>query len=459
MELMTMHNTFTPRRCGYLGLLAGTLLALGACGGALDVQSPTTISADDINSAHGADLLYQDAQLRLGFASGSVVLYAGLFADEFLSDPSLYDRLIGNVSTEELHDRRETAPLLQRVTTESGNSLYAQLVKARLAATVAMMKLRAYESNPAHLGETFAMRAFATLMMAENLCPGFPLNTFDASYVPVYGPPMTTDQALEHALAEFDSAIVYGRDSARILNFARLGRGRALLGLGRFTEAAAAVDSVPTDYVYTSGIAEPLSRYDNPTRSVSNLEGSHGLDFVQANDPRVPVTALGPSADSSFTRYDFTPYMTGENGYGETPIPVASGVEGRLIQAEAALHDNQSWLPILDSLRATIGLDPLSDPGTADGRVDLVFRERAFWLFATGHRLGDLRRLISRYGRTADSVFPIGQYPAGGAYGTATSVPFPASLETPYNPAITGCTDQRGYRCERRWLVRSSCLV
>jgi len=52
----------------------------------------------------------------------------------------------------------------------------------------------------------------------------------------------------------------------------------------------------------------------------------------------------------------------------------------------------------LNALRADVNNNAASprgapDPGTQVGREDLLFRERAFWLFATGHRLGDLRRL------------------------------------------------------------------
>ena len=69
-------------------------------------------------------------------------------------------------------------------------------------------------------------------------------------------------------------------------------------------------------------------------------------------------------------------------------------------------------------------MDPLTDPGDLDARVDLLFRERAFWLFLSGRRLGDLRRLIEHYGRDPESVFPTGTHHLGEAYGTATSLPF-----------------------------------
>ena len=52
----------------------------------------------------------------------------------------------------------------------------------------------------------------------------------------------------------------------------------------------------------------------------------------------------------------------------------------------------------------------MTDPGTATGRVDLHFRERAFWFYLTAHRLGDLRRLVRQYGRAIESVYPTGAY-------------------------------------------------
>ena len=57
-----------------------------------------------------------------------------------------------------------------------------------------------------------------------------------------------------------------------------------------------------------------------------------------------------------------------------------------------------------------VELAPLTDPGTQAARVDLLFRERAFWMFGTGHRLGDMRRLVRQYSRAADTIYPRGAY-------------------------------------------------
>jgi hypothetical protein len=89
------------------------------------------------------------------------------------------------------------------------------------------------------------------------------------------------------------------------------------------------------------------------------------------------------------------------------------------------------------------GLPLLVDPVNADARIDLVFRERAFWLFLTGHRLGDMRRLVRQYGRNRDNVFPVGTYRAGplGNYGNDVNVPAPAS-EILSNPKFSGCINR-----------------
>jgi len=91
-----------------------------------------------------------------------------------------------------------------------------------------------------------------------------------------------------------------------------------------------------------------------------------------------------------------------------------------------------------------LGLADLAEPATQAEGVDLLFAERAFWMFATGHRLGDMRRLVRPlplgYGRPVDSVFPTGIYIKGGAYGGDVNLPIP--IEERNNPNSAGCLDR-----------------
>ena len=142
---------------------------------------------------------------------------------------------------------------------------------------------------------------------------------------------------------------------------------------------------------------------------MSDHEGTNGLDFASAADPRVPVTAPRPSRNDGVTPMVVAlKYPT-----IDAPIPMVTGVEARLIEAEAALQANDvaTWLQKLNDARATEpDLTPLTDPGDQTSRVDVTFRERAFWMYLTAHRLGDLRRLVRQYGRGKEAVYPTGAY-------------------------------------------------
>nr|MBA3554116.1 hypothetical protein [Gemmatimonadales bacterium] len=101
----------------------------------------------------------------------------------------------------------------------------------------------------------------------------------------------------------------------------------------------------------------------------------------------------------------------------------------------------------LNDLREPAGLDPLDTPGDLVEATDVLFRERAFWLYATGHRLGDLRRLIRQYGRDAETVFPTGEYYKGGlTYGEDVNLPLPRREQNnpnlPDDPSLAGCLNR-----------------
>ncbi len=75
------------------------------------------------------------------------------------------------------------------------------------------------------------------------------------------------------------------------------------------------------------------------------------------------------------------------------------------------------------------GLSPLEDPGSEQGRVTMLFTERAHWLFLTGHRQGDLRRLVRQYNRREDTVYPIGQWGPQLLVPRGTDVNIPVPIE------------------------------
>jgi hypothetical protein len=398
-----------------------------------EVSDPTAILDERLNDAQGAALLRGDALARFYGTFGFFAERTGEVSDEFRVFTVLFAQSSSSL------DRRDAAP-------QQAEGWEA----VRLAATVAFSKLDRFGPR-AHAGEMLAVRGQATRQLAANFCPGFAITELDGFTVEA-GSPVTTGQAYERALADFDSALTFSADSARVVNFARVGRAAALLGLGRFPEAASAAQEVPTSYTWTARFIaggfdrNPLVNTASPSsslvRTVADKEGGSGLDYISAGDPRVQVSQYAvadPPVGSGEPLYNPAKYAN-----DGAPIVVASGIEARLIEAEAALAGGDgAWLTILNDLRATQvspSLPPLADPGTPDARLDLLFRERAFWLFATGHRLADMLRLVRLYDRDPAAVFPSGAYHQHGLiYGNSTSLPFnPFAAGTP--ASVTGCT-------------------
>ncbi|HEY7394309.1 MAG TPA: hypothetical protein VH559_05675 [Gemmatimonadaceae bacterium] len=129
---------------------------------------------------------------------------------------------------------------------------------------------------------------------------------------------------------------------------------------------------------------------------------------------------------------------------------VADGIEAALIRLEARLQgntqaDRDAVYAGLNALRASgppvVPAMTTGAPATQDAAIDLFFKERAYWLWLTGHRLGDLRRLVRNYGHGVESVFPTGTLtsPLIGTYGTSTSVTVPFSERN--NPNFKGCLE------------------
>ena len=355
--------------------------------------------------------------------------------------------------------------------------------QARATSDLVAGRYREFDPDNPQRAEVQALAAYMYVMFAESYCNGVPTSRVLADGSFEYGPPQSGTQLLTTAIAKFDSAITVavaaGAEGSEALNLARLGKGRALLDLGQYAEAAAAVAAVPSSFQYDVEHSETTGRQNNAffafnylesRFTIAEKEGVNGLPFVSLDDPRAPVFL---AADVFGDGYEFgfdgsTPlYFTTKYRDYKSPTPLAIGAEARLIEAEVALKNNDAatFLAKLNEARAAAPTYP-SDPGTtsldrpkppaltvadvpatAAGRLDLLFRERALALFLTGHRIGDLRRLTYQYGRAPESVWPTGPYQdlnpdkQGTNYGTDVNLPIPQ--EESNNPSFTGqCTNR-----------------
>ena len=355
-----------------------------------------------------------------------------------------------------------------------------QTIRSRARDARGALTLYAPEMPSAFRGHLYAVEAYAELLLAELYCSGIPLGGLEFGGGMTYTRGYTTGEILQHSMQLFDSAIVLVQDSARIRHFVNMGRGRALLGLGQYAEAAHTVADVPDDYQYQ--LIYPASRINffqasafgsnRVPANVGHREGINGLPFW--DDPRSDtVRTYGQSTFNFIPRKFILPGTTPTTvtvggvtypqwiNQGTTPIPIATGIEARLIEAEAALKaGDANWLTILNRLRTSCtsvgtcpapapagaggvaGLPPLTSPPQDSAKVSLLFRERAYWLFLTGYRVGDLRRMVRQYGRLPESVFPIGPWGPGVIqFGSDVNAPVPFQ-EQQFNTRYRGCENR-----------------
>jgi hypothetical protein len=453
-----------------------------------------------LKSAAAAEALRVGALSRLnnatsGFTGGSLgegaFFFGGLLADELRSGDTFVQR--------DQTDQR-AIETTNSAMTESAR----QINRLRTAAVQAIDPLKTYLPNQlSNVGQMYWVRGYAENMLAENFCNGTPISVLDENNVIQYGQPETNKDMYLRAVASFDTALTFvpagQARSDTVKNLAAVGKARALMNLGQFAAAAAAVAAVPDNFKFFS--YHSAATTDNQIWALNNsagryqlgdLDGGVGLNFATANDPRVPACIGGSAAcqafdptqtrTRSFDNIGFGPGLIGGPFYVQLVFPtrdadvvISSGTEARLIEAEAALRagDVATWLAKLNFLRANFNtfkqpsdpcnasgsqitgcpvipaggnlLPALADPGTQAAREDLLFRERAFWLFMTGHRLADMRRLVRAtslggYGRPENTVYPNGAYIKGGIFGTDKMLIIPQAEEN--NPNFHGCLDR-----------------
>ena len=420
----------------------GMIMAASACnfGDLLDVDDPDVATPGSLTGEDALPVLlagaFGDFQLaysgdNAGVTEGLVNL-GGLLADEFAIAESFPTRVP--------IDRRD----IDNVNTTL-NTAYSYVHRARAAAELSARRHQEFAPNTSGHALSLAIAAYSYILLGENFCSGVPVSTLTDAGGTEFGPPLSTEQLFTEAIERFDAAIAASDADSPEQYLAMVGKARALLNLNRPADAAAIAADVPDDFVFEIEHSDNTARQENGVFAYVNIqgrwtvadsEGGEGLPFRSAADPRVTFE-LDPDDGVGF---DGVTPMFHQLKYPEREVDVvlASGTEARLIEAEAQLRAGNAtaWLATLNALR-TPGLPALTDPGTPAGRIDLMFRERAFWLWLTAHRLGDLRRLVRQYARSASSVFPTGAYSQGGNYGDDVSLPIP--FEELNNPLAQEC--------------------
>jgi hypothetical protein len=483
-----MRNQITRARTvvgAVIGLAVGAM-TLSACDHLKDEflkpQNPGTVDGGQVGSPSAAaalkigamgklKLIGSDPSPSAGFAYSSIWVASGLMTDEFSN--SDFQNSQNDI------DARTMSP-------DNGASDYGNITQARGFIREAITAETKYEpQKTADIGELYLALAFTEMTLAENFCSGIPLgsnNGININYNTPEFKPLTNAEVYAKAREHIDSALtVLGTATdaastavrqATLITEARIIIDQATdQNRAAQTAAAAALvpaSTVPSTFQYlwstsTANNSDDLGiwQFNNSvgrmtvgdsviTYAGKTYQTLNAIPFASSNDPRVPVAtgkSLGLSSEDGTTPFFLQQIWKNR----DDPQPMVSGIDARLIEAEAALNNNNipGMMTILNALRATppkIGtfqpaaMGNLATPATFDDATSLFFREKAFWTYGRGQRLSDLRRLVRQYDRLQQNVFPSGQHYKGGSYGSDVNFPVPDTERS--NPQFTGCLNR-----------------
>ncbi len=458
--------------------LAGlaAILALAACSPdeILEVEDIDVALPEAVNDATALPSILAGAIGEFGVAYNgggdfNIITVGGQLADELHNTETFPTRI-------EVDQRRQ-----QPQSNGSLRDLYYDVHQARAMADRAVAAFEEFgATDPGH-AEALNLSALSYIMLGENYCGAVPISRELGPGDFEYGQMLTNAQLFDSVVAKTTRAagIVASNTAAAAvaqLRLSRIVRARALLNLDRPAEVEAVIGGeagVPTTYQYIYKHSQTTARQNNGTWGVTasvgrfgvpDREGTSGLPFRSDGDAanttnrdlRVSNSRRTNNSGRGFDNSTIQ-YIQQKHATRDTLAIVADGVEARLIEAEAQLRrgDVATAFATLNALRSNGALmrqrgylDANSQPvilpalvpaATTAGQVDQLFKERAYWLFLTGHRLSDLRRLIRQYGRGAETVFPTGNYHKSGTYGTDVNTPVPQAEENNPNFQRASC--------------------
>lgn len=479
----------TLRQAALTGFLVGSVALLAGCDDILTIEDPENVTGESVTENLNLLINRAYSDFQVGYSGGGlddkILSTTGVMTDEFMS--------AGTFSTRTRTDQRFQFATRQGNTSDGA---YSDLHDARVSAINAAAAIQEQEGQNQTWAEMKALQGYAIVALAENFCGAVPLSTSQPTGARTTGQPMSTSELFNAAIAAFDAALGVASSGSDIQYLAEVGKARAQLGLGNIQEAGNTVSGVPRSFVYYIEHSSNSGTQQNPIFNLQ-LNGRYSLSNGEGDDTAVPQVAEPGGNGIAFHHLDGDP----SNELGDPRVPwaedpaggfsaaiplflnlrvrsrnsnvvLADGIEAQLIRAEADIMAGSYGAAEekLNDLRADVQtlmaerygnplnnvygftdtaevhgedntLDDLDLPETQAGAVDVLFKERAFWLFNTGHRLADLRRLArAPYSRSPSEIFPTGSYFKGGQYGEDVSFPIPFSESNNPNYSIDMCS-------------------
>jgi hypothetical protein len=399
-------------RVGALAIIAVLTPALTACDSFFEVINPNVIEASTVDPVADGTMFsrsaFQTFTQQFGFG---YIMYTGWFTNEIWVGDTFPTR---NEYGRRFIDDRNTS---------TNGDLWFPLQRSIAQSEQVMEILGDAAGTELNVARAALGSAYALTLQAEAFCEG---TMVQPGGVP--GGRMTSAQLLEAALVRFDKAIAKGgattgTEATSIVTAARVGKGRALLNLGRKAEAAAAVSTVATSFTFNLTYVDDASnraRLGNGIFSYSFGGVREAIvvppHYRAMNDPRIRFNDAGKDSQDGVLR------LWNQQKYPawNSPIRLASGLEARYIEAEANIS---GALAFINERRAVGGQAALSTTNATELLAALMEQKsRDFWI--EGMRMGDWRR----NGSAVPNILPPGNNyykPELGDVQTQTCMPLP----------------------------------
>jgi starch-binding outer membrane protein, SusD/RagB family len=389
----TMTNRTQNRRFRLPVHLALAALLAGAatgCDSFFEVRNPNFIDAETIDPVQDGTLFSRSAAQQMAVSYAHMIRHTAWFSNEAWVGDTFPTR--NEFGRRQIDDRNTTFR----------DEVWVPLTRAISQGEQAIEVLQGEAGQELNVARAALVSAYGLVWMGEAFCEG---TMRQAGNEP--GGLMTPQQLLEASISRFDQAIqlaggLPGAEASNILNASRVGKGRALLQLGRSADAISAVQGVASDFQFlVPYVDDPGNRGRLGNGVYFFSAGGNRESFVVPPHYReIGQDLTGDPADpAGDPRIQF--YDSGRDGQDNTlrlwsqlkypawnsAIPLASGLEARYIAVEAR-NDPVEMLAFINERRAAGGHGPYA--GTDLLGELMAQRSLDFWL--EGKRMGDWRR-------------------------------------------------------------------
>ncbi len=372
-------------------------IALAGCEDMFDVKNPGAILDEDLNDPKGVQTLVTGMSGDFSASYDGLAFLVARGSDEMAGSGSYF--LTGLV-------RRGL------IGSEDVDGYWEGVQRARWVAEAGLERMKEiegydFDGNPL-TARAYLFAGLANRWFGENFC-----------YV-VYSSPYETDDgtaqpkevAFQRAIGHFEKALEHAQKAGATdyVYAAHGGLAQAYVGLGDWDKAVQHASQVPTEFVFVAYYSDNSGREENQIviethlRAEMSVYGTYIATLGENGDPRTPwtdCTTPGTCRSGHQGADGETPHYQQEK-YPElgSDIPLIKGTEMRLIEAEAALRnqDLTTAMAKINEVRAFHGLPPLTATGvgtkiTGDWNSmtgwDILDRERLLTLWLEGRRLWD----------------------------------------------------------------------